>query len=145
MSEEDKIIYGLLRQTVENTQNLPRINDDIITLINANQITNGKLFEEVIQAIKDGETIETTLRKFVLDNAAVGTLQISTQFIKYFSEITGIGMHKLLEQPYKKGGTRKRSQIKRKQSQIRRKRSQIRRKQSQIKRKQSQTKKYRRF
>jgi hypothetical protein len=104
-------VNKLLTQLLSNTENMQKIMPDLEKLFLANQETNGKLFKELIQAINNGNNIETFFKTFIANNGIGTTFTVSKHFIKYFSEITGIGANMLLSDDTRRrvgfGGTRK--------------------------------------
>jgi hypothetical protein len=116
-SQEDQIINDLLMQTIDNTKNLPKLLPDIEKLIKANEKTNGELFETIIKAVKNGNSIESTLTTFFSNHALVKGIEIGTPLIKYLSDFTGIGMQSVLLPDTRKrvglGGRRKQTRKKR--------------------------------
>jgi hypothetical protein len=116
-SQEDRIINDLLIQTIDNTKNLPKLLPDIEQLIKANEKTNGELFETIIKAVKNGNSIESTLTTFLSNHALVKGIEIGTPLIKYLSDFTGIGMQSVLLPDTRKrvglGGKRKQTRKKR--------------------------------
>ena len=110
-SQEDRIIHDLLMQTIDNTKNLPKLLPDIERLIKANEKTNGELFEKIIDAVKKGNNIETTLTTFFSNHAVVKGIEIGAPLIKYLSDFTGIGMQSVLlpdtRKRVERGGRRK--------------------------------------
>ena len=111
LNTNEKEVNHLLRQLLSNTENMQKIMPDLEKLFLANQETNGKLFKELIQAIKNGNNIESFFKTFIANNAIGTTFTVSKQFIKYFSEMTGIGANAILNDDTRHriglGGTRK--------------------------------------
>jgi hypothetical protein len=109
LSKED--VGKVFTQLLHNTESMPNLITDFEKLLLANQETNGKLFKEIIQAIKKGDNLETFLNTFISNNAIGTTFTVSKQFIKYFSEMTGIGTNMILNDDTRHrvglGGTKK--------------------------------------